>query len=94
MKYIEHHSPAIKMRLNQSIIHNEVAEDISSHKFRKRIEERLMELMNQRKELVVLRASPRKESSIHYSSHKDIKDKIDKEIPDFVKNMYLIRYSE
>lgn len=52
-----------------------------------------MELMNQRKELVVLRASPRKEgsASIHYSSHKDIKDKTAKEIPDFVKNMYSIR---
>lgn len=77
MKYIEHHSPAIKMRLNRSIKTNEIAEEVSNHKFRKRIEERLMELMNQRKELVVLRASPKKEgsTSIHYISHKDIKDK-------------------
>lgn len=52
--------------------------------------------MNQRKELVVLRASPRKESSasIHYSSHKDIKDKTAKDIPDFVKNMYQLDDSE
>lgn len=46
-----------------------------------------MELMNQRKELVVTKLGNRKKSaaSLHYSSQKELST--EKKIPDYVKNM-------
>jgi hypothetical protein len=56
-------------------------------KFREKIEERLMELMTQRKDLVVTKVGNRKKSaaSLHYSSQKVLS--YEKKIPDHVKNM-------
>ena len=68
---------------------------VSRNKMRERIEEKLNDLMNQRKELVITQVRGRKQGSalMHYSSSRDKnRESFRKKMPDYVQNMYINHY--